>query len=140
MGPAVESSRTPLNTAERRVLLVDGDERFGMLFRSYLEGKGWTASWVTDGRAALASWDTYRPQMIVTELQGDPLDGFEFVERVRRLAPGVPIVVCTRLAGVQAWSDEVFAALGVKAVLVRPVRFHQAAWMLEQILEAEGKA
>jgi hypothetical protein len=36
---------------------------------------------------------------------------------------------------VQSWSDEVFAALGVQGVLVRPVRFHQAAWMLEQVLD-----
>ena len=62
-------------------------------------------------------------------------DGFEFIERLRRLAPSLPIVLCTRLAGVQSWSDAVFAALGVEAVLVRPVRFGQAAWTLEQVLE-----
>jgi CheY-like chemotaxis protein len=72
---------------------------------------------------------------VVAELQGDHLDGFEFIERLRGLAPALPIVLCTRLAGVQSWSDEVFAALGVQGVLVRPVRFHQAAWMLEQVLD-----
>jgi DNA-binding response OmpR family regulator len=116
------------------VLLVDPDERFGSLFRSYLEREGWDARWVADGRAALADWSEFRPQIVVAELQGDPLDGFEFIERLRRLAPSLPIVLCTRLAGVQSWSDPVFAALGVEAVLVRPVRFGQAAWTLEQVL------
>ena len=122
-------------TSRRRVLLVDPDERFGSLFRSYLEREGWDARWVGDGRAALADWPEFRPQIVVAELQGDPLDGFEFIERLRRLAPSLPIVLCTRLAGVQSWSDAVFAALGVEAVLVRPVRFGQAAWTLEQVLE-----
>jgi DNA-binding response OmpR family regulator len=115
-------------------LLIDPDERFGMLFRSYLEREGWVARWVPDGREALANWSEFRPELVVAELRGDPLDGFELIERLRRLAPGLPIVLCTRLAGVQAWSDEVFAALGVEGVLVRPVRFKQAAWMLEQVL------
>lgn len=122
----------------RRVLLVDPDEHFGLLFRSYLESAGWTASWVPDGRQALASWSELQPDLVVTDLQGDPLDGFEFVERLRRLTSGLPIVLCTRLAGVQNWSDEVFAALGIQAVLVRPVRFQQAAWMLEQILSGSS--
>lgn len=121
-------------SASRRVLLVDPDERFGSLFRSYLEREGWDARWVAGGRDALADWSAFRPQIVVAELQGDPLDGFEFIERLRRLAPALPIVLCTRLAGVQSWSDEVFAALGVEAVLVRPVRFAQAAWTLEQVL------
>jgi DNA-binding response OmpR family regulator len=120
--------------SRRRVLLVDPDESFGSLFRSYLERDGWDARWVPDGRDALANWSEFRPQIVVAELQGDPLDGFEFIERLRRFAPTLPIVLCTRLAGVQSWSDAVFAALGVEAVLVRPVRFGQAAWTLEQVL------
>ena len=119
----------------RRVLLVDPDERFGALFTSYLETQGWAASWRADGRMALADWREIRPEMVVTDVQGQGLDGFEFIERLRRLAPAVPVVICTRQAGVQNWSDEVFSSLGVQGVLVRPVRFGQAEWMLSQILD-----
>jgi len=126
--------------SSRRVLLVDPDERFGSLFRSHLEREGWEARWVPGGREALASWTQFTPDLVVAELQGDPLDGFEFIERLRRTLPTLPIVLCTRLAGVQGWSDEVFAALGVDGVLVRPVRFGQAAWTLEQVLEGSSGA
>jgi len=124
----------------RRVLIVDPDERFGMLFRTYLERESWDARWVSGGREALADWASFRPDILVSELQGDPLDGFELIERLRRLAPGLPVVLCTRQAGVQSWSDEVFSALGVQGVLVRPIRFHQGAWMLEQVLNAPDDA
>lgn len=124
--------------SSRRVLLVDPDERFGTLFKSYLEREGWEARWVSGGREALADWARFSPDLVVTELQGKPLDGFEFIERLRRTLPSLPIVLCTRLAGVQGWSDEVFAALGIEAVLVRPVRFGQATWTLEQVLEGVG--
>ena len=119
----------------RRVLLVDPDVNFGLLFRSYLESRGWQATWVADGREAIRDWATHQPDLVVTELQGESLDGFEFVERLHGMVPELPVVVCTRLAGVQEWSDEVFAALGVRAVLVRPMRFHQAVWVLEQLFE-----
>jgi len=124
----------------RSVLIVGPDERFGMLFRSYLEKNSWDARWVSDGREALANWSSFRPDILLTELNGERLDGFEFVNRLRVLAPTLPIVLCTRLAGVQGWSDEVFSALGVQGVLVRPIRFHQGAWMLDQILEGPADA
>ena len=33
-----------------RVLIVDPDIRFGLLLKGYLEGRGWKAEWVEDGR------------------------------------------------------------------------------------------
>lgn len=118
----------------RRVLLVDPDERFGALFSSHLRREGWKPTWLADGRQALAKWSELKPDLVVSALQGESLDGFEFLERLRSLASSVPVVVCTRQAGVQNWSDEVFSALGVQAVLVRPVRFVHAEWTLQQVL------
>jgi len=117
-----------------RVLLVDPDLRFGLLLKGYLEEKGWTAEWVPDGRKALAHLANWRPDLVVTELQGEDLDGFEFLESLHRLAPPLPVVVCTRLAGAQAWTDGVLRQLGVRAVLVRPVRFPELAATLEEVL------
>ncbi len=44
------------------------------------------------------------------------------------------MVVCTKLKGVQDWSDGVMRSLGVRRVLARPVRFPVVADVLEQVM------
>lgn len=117
-----------------RVLIVDPDVRFGLLLKGFLEGRGWKAEWVEDGRRALMHWDLYRPDMLITELQGKDMDGFELLDSVSRLPDAPPVVICTRLAGVESWTDDIFRKLGVRAVLVRPVRFPEVARTLEEVM------
>lgn len=125
---------TPAAASTARVLLVDPDVRFGLLLKGYLEERGWKAHWVPDGRKGLMDWDKYQPHIVVTELQGEDLDGFEFLDFLVRTATPPPVVVCTKLKGVQDWSDGVMRSLGVRRVLARPVRFPVVADVLEQVM------
>ncbi len=119
-----------------RVLVVDPDIRFGLLLKGFLETRGWRADWVSDGRKALREWDSLHPDVVVSELQGEDLDGFEFIGAVNRIDPRIPIVVCTRLAGAGQWSTDANAALGIEAVLVRPLQFLELHSTLEAVLAA----
>lgn len=119
-----------------RVLLVDPDIRFGLLLKGFLEARGWRAEWVSDGRKALRDWYGLRPDVVVCELQGEDLDGFEFIDEVHRVAPLVPVVVCTRLAGAGQWSAAARSAVGIEAVLVRPLQFLELHSTLEAVLAA----
>ena len=116
------------------VLVVDPDQQFGLLLKGYLERQGWATEWVEDGRQALSRCLKDPPRLVVAELQGGALDGFELLDELRRLAPDLPVVVCTRGAGVQSWSDEIFRELGVRAVLVRPVRFYRVGEVVGRLL------
>ncbi len=117
-----------------RVLVVDPNVRFGLLLKGFLETRGWGALWVSDGRKALRDWERLRADVVVTELDGEDLDGFEFVAAVRRRSPTLPVIVCTRLAGAANWSPADRQALGVQAVLVRPLQFIQLHSTLESVL------
>jgi len=124
------------SASRARVLVVDPDVRFGLLLKGFLETRGWGALWVSDGRKALRDWDRLRPDVVVTELDGEDLDGFEFISAVRRRQSTLPIVVCTRLAGAGQWTPSDRRALGVEAVLVRPLQFLQLHSTLEGVLAA----
>lgn len=117
-----------------RVLIVDPDVRFGLLLKGFLESRGWQTEWVSDGRKALARWDEVRPRLLVCELQGDEYDGFELIDAAARTAEQPAVVVCTRLGGASAWGEQPLAELGVKAVLVRPIRLDDLALALESAL------
>ncbi|GEM_PF-2692503 len=118
-----------------RVLHVEPDEEFAKLVRGYLSSKGWSVQWLDDGRKALAAWDDYAPDLLITELQGVDLDGFEFILEVAAMPDPPGIVVCTDLVGAGGWDRPALASLGVFAALVRPLRFPEFGATLTQALE-----
>jgi DNA-binding response OmpR family regulator len=119
-----------------RILHVEPDEAFAKLVRAYLGSKGWDVHWLDDGRKALAAWEDLAPDLLITELQGVDLDGFEFILEVSSMADPPGIVVCTDLVGASTWDAEALATLGVYAVLVRPIRFPELGATLTEALEA----
>ncbi len=118
-----------------RVLHVEPDEEFAKLVRGYLGSKGWDVQWLDDGRKALAAWDDYAPDLLITELQGIDLDGFEFILEVANLADPPGIVVCTDLVGAGSWDRAALDSLGVHAALVRPLRFPELGATLTEALD-----
>lgn len=115
-----------------RLLLVDPDEVFSRLVTTWLDARGWAVTWHPRVRDALRHWDAVDPDVVVAELWGDDLDGFDLVEAVRRVPDPPPVLACTRAAGARAWTPDILQRVGLAAVVVRPVRFP----LLEQALVA----
>ena len=79
------------------VLLVDDDDIGRRQMRTALEQRGWTVTEATDGRDALKRLGEARPDAIILDLMMPEMDGFEFLEEMRRAAEwrDIPIVVVT---------------------------------------------
>jgi signal transduction histidine kinase/CheY-like chemotaxis protein len=79
------------------VLLVENDAATRALTRAILEGEGWKVSEAENGVIALIGMEQVRPSLIVLDLMMPEMDGFEFVERVRRHPEwrSIPIIVVT---------------------------------------------
>jgi len=119
-----------------RVLLLDTEESFGHLLGGYLAEQGWELVQFTDGRQALRQWDDFDPDLLLMDLDGEDMDGFEFLEEVLRKPDTPAIVICTRQPGVRAWTPETLAALGVSAALVRPIRFPVLFEVMQDALDS----
>jgi adenylate cyclase len=80
-----------------RVLLVDDDDIVRHQMRLQLQHSGWTISEAANGRIALARLDEDRPDAIILDLIMPEMDGFEFLEEMRRRAEwrDIPVVVVT---------------------------------------------
>jgi CheY-like chemotaxis protein len=83
--------------AARPVLIVEDDAATRELLRRPLEQEGWTVAEAGNGRAALERLEADRPGLILLDLMMPELDGFEFVEEVRKRGSlrGIPVVVVT---------------------------------------------
>jgi len=79
------------------VLVVDDDPAIRELLRRQLEGDGYRVVEAENGRVALERLRDGAPGLIVLDLMMPEMDGFEFMEELRRQESwsGIPVIVLT---------------------------------------------
>ncbi len=80
-----------------RVLIVEDEEGTRRTLRNALREQGWEVIEAKNGRAALDRVAETPPDLILLDLLMPEMDGFEFIEQLRRQEPGrdIPVVVIT---------------------------------------------
>lgn len=96
----------------KKVLLVDDESQIVQLARAYLEQAGFNVLMAGDGRAALATFRSERPDLIVLDLGLPGLDGLDVTRAVRKDS-NVPIIMLTargeesdKLVGLELGADD----------------------------------
>ncbi len=84
---------------QRTVLVVDDDRKIVQLVRAYLERDGHRVVAAHDGRAALATFEAERPDLVVLDLMLPELDGYEVCRRIRA-EDDTPILMLTARSSV----------------------------------------
>src|SRR5687768_2316021 len=78
-----------------RVLLVDDDKDLLQLIAMRLNASGYAVTAVESGEAALAALAVARPQVVVTDLRMQGMDGLALFDAIHREAPSLPVVILT---------------------------------------------
>jgi CheY-like chemotaxis protein len=82
---------------EKEVLLVEDDATARSMMKRVLEKEGWTVTEAENGRVALECLDESVPALVLLDLMMPEMDGFEFIEALRRSEENrdIPVVVIT---------------------------------------------
>ena len=78
-----------------RVLLVDDDKDLLQLIAMRLSATGYAVTAVESGEAALAALAVSRPQVVVTDLRMQGMDGMALFDAIHRDSPSLPVVILT---------------------------------------------
>ncbi|MCB9741668.1 MAG: response regulator [Alphaproteobacteria bacterium] len=112
--------RTPtLSPLELHVLLVDDDAVMGELMKMQLQVLGCQVTLCEDPLVAAGLAVDGRFDILLSDLHMPGLDGFGLLQRVRRVNPGLPAMLMTADATVQA--RQIALTSGFKRVLIKPV-------------------
>lgn len=87
-----------LNPTEAKILLVEDDQNFGDVLRSFLEVHDYDVTLATDG---VAGFDTYRRgdwDLCIFDVMMPRLSGFELAKKVRETDTQTPIIFLTAKA------------------------------------------
>lgn len=77
------------------ILLAEDDESFGNILRDYLSLNGYTVELCRDGQQALNKFREHDYELIVTDVMMPVMDGFSFVNDLRKINKLVPVIYLT---------------------------------------------
>jgi CheY-like chemotaxis protein/anti-sigma regulatory factor (Ser/Thr protein kinase) len=87
---------TETDRHQRSVLVVDDSAVDRHLVGGIIQKlDGWHASFAANGREALDSMGKAVPDLVLTDMLMDEMDGLELVQAVRSKYPGVPVILMT---------------------------------------------
>lgn len=80
----------------RKVLLVEDDKKFRLLFRRLLEKRfDLNVIEAEDGVRGLELYQNEKPQMIFVDIEMPNMNGDEFIDKIRNVDSEIPIIVLT---------------------------------------------
>ena len=76
-----------------RVLIIDGDISLATVLRDYLVSRGYQAAMEPMGREALSRLSSEHWDIVLMELQGIGMNGYELLKGIRHRLPKLPIFI-----------------------------------------------
>ncbi len=123
----------------KRVLVVEDNELNLKLFCDLLRAHGHEAEGVRDAREAMDKAQSFRPDIIVMDIQMPHISGLELIEQIRRdmVLRRIPVMAVTAYAG--KGDEERIREAGADAYVSKPitlVRFMETINSLAALAES----
>jgi len=94
---------TTTNKVRKNILVVDDEADSRQIFRDMLSALGYEVIDAPDGASGLLTIAKDVIDLIITDYQMPDMNGLEFVERVRRILPAVPIIMITAYGSIETY-------------------------------------
>ena len=119
---------------DARILVVDDDPDIHVLLKSILAKAGYGVESALDANQALASLESSRFDLVLTDVHMPGLDGIELLQRIHARSPATPVVVMTA----RKTPDNVVRSIRDRAFtyLSKPFSASSVLEMVENALEA----
>ena len=114
----------------RKILIVDDEDSFRKSLASQLKLKGWAVLEAADGLEGVDQAGSHKPDIILSDVQMDNMNGFMMVEELQKdsKTSKIPVIMMTGAAqGAGAWSSDV------------AIEYLEKPFSLEKLVEAVEK-
>jgi two-component system cell cycle response regulator DivK len=117
-----------------KILIVEDNALNIKLFCDLLAAHGHEPQPVLDSRLALDAARSFKPDLVITDIQLPHVTGLELMELIRKDADlrDVPIMAVTAYSGIG--DDERIRAAGAQAYVSKPISVHRFAETVEELL------
>ncbi len=126
--------------AERnyRILLVEDDQNFGDVLRSYLEINDYEVELATDGQQGLEQFIKNKDQydLCIFDVMMPKKDGFELASEIRQFDEKIPIIFLTA----KSMKEDVLKGfkIGADDYITKPFNSEELLYRIQAILKRQG--
>jgi two-component system CheB/CheR fusion protein len=85
--------RDQIQPTGQTVLVVDDDEEIREFTEAGLTAAGFHVYTADNGARAFSIFQRHRPQLIISDIRMNDVDGFELLAKVRAASPGTPVIL-----------------------------------------------
>lgn len=79
-----------------KILLVEDDDVLGFIIKEGMELIGdYEVMWVNNGQKGIEAYASFKPDVIVSDIEMPKMSGLEFVQHIRKIDTSIPIILET---------------------------------------------
>jgi len=124
--------------ADGKILLVDDDPGLLRLLSIRLRAEGYDVEAVESAHKALAVLNRFSPDLVITDLRMDKMDGIGLLKELQTRSPGLRVVIITAHGTIP---DAVTATQhGAFGFLTKPIEKDELMSLVERALKVSGSA
>ena len=120
-----------MSACRYRILVVDDDPALLRLLSMRLSAVGYEVAAVESGEKALAQIPTFQPQLVITDLRMDGMDGLALFDQIHQRSQALPVIILTAHGSIPEAVDA--TSRGVFGYLTKPF---DSKDLLEQVTRA----
>jgi two-component system capsular synthesis sensor histidine kinase RcsC len=124
-------------TENIRILIVDDDAGTREMLLSALSHFGFEATAARNGSEALALFLTNHFELIITDLQMPGMDGWSLASNIKRILPGMPVMMMTAQAKGHVIKDLEKSCFD--SALFKPFKLEQLQQEIQRLLGSTAK-
>lgn len=124
-------------TSRGEILLVDDDPGFLKLLSMRLEHEKFNVSSVTSGQRALDYLNLKMPDIVVTDLKMDMMDGMMLLSEIRKCFPSLPVIIITAHGTIPEAVEA--TQKGVYGFIQKPVNKDELIREIDKAIALSGK-
>ena len=128
-----------MTTVNNRILLVEDDQNFGDVLRSYLEMHDYNVTLATDGEAGLESYNKGEFDLCIFDVMMPKKDGFTLAKDIREKDKEMPIIFLTA----KTMKEDVLKGfkIGADDYISKPFNSEELLYRIQAILKrSQAKA
>ena len=119
-----------------RVLVVDDEVNARTALAELLRDEGYDVETAADAFKALGKYESFAPQVVVTDLKMPGMDGIELVKKIRGSEDPAAVVVMTAFGAVASAVEAMRA--GAAEYLTKPLNFDELLVVLDKVFEQQA--
>jgi two-component system NtrC family response regulator len=120
-----------------KILLIEDEARLRRILEMVLKDHGFSVKSADNGEKGIAAWNQWNPDIVITDIKMEPIDGFEVLRFGQKRFSRVPVIILTAFGTVETAVTAM--KQGAFDFLTKPVNHQQLIELIGQAMVSNKK-